>query len=262
MLGHFALADPRRGQLLHAEQAWRVTPGVADYSTEDCQLQMGAWSMRRHGSGRQERIATRASAPKFTADLELAPTSDPWLQGSSGFSAKGASGQEASYYYSRPQLTLTGSIAIEGKSAPVKGQAWFDHEWSSTLLNPDAKGWDWVGINLFDGQSLMAFRIHGAQGKTLFRTANTLRGSDDVQWEVLNTWRSPRTAATYPVSQRLRSEQLGELTLIPIMADQELDARQGTGLVYWEGLVAVMQGSRLVGRGYLEMTGYAGQITF
>jgi predicted secreted hydrolase len=42
---------------------------------------------------------------------------------------------------------------------------------------------------------------------------------------------------------------------------QELDSRSSTGTVYWEGLSDLLdaQGQR-VGRGYLEMTGYAKRI--
>ncbi|MFN7123182.1 MAG: lipocalin family protein, partial [Hydrogenophaga sp.] len=38
----------------------------------------------------------------------------------------------------------------------------------------------------------------------------------------------------------------------------ELDSRQGTGTVYWEGLSDLFDSNgQRVGRGYLEMTGYA-----
>jgi predicted secreted hydrolase len=43
-----------------------------------------------------------------------------------------------------------------------------------------------------------------------------------------------------------------------LLDTQELDSRQSTGTVYWEGLSELLddQGAR-VGLGYLEMTGYA-----
>jgi predicted secreted hydrolase len=40
------------------------------------------------------------------------------------------------------------------------------------------------------------------------------------------------------------------------MLSQEVDARTSTGGYYWEGAVSLMQGERLLGRGYLELTGY------
>jgi len=64
-----------------------------------------------------------------------------------------------------------------------------------------------------------------------------------------------RTGTEYPVSVRV---QAGALTLEiePLMEDQELDARSSTGTIYWEGAVRAKQGKTMVGRGYLELTGY------
>ncbi|NBS47522.1 MAG: hypothetical protein EBS99_10985, partial [Betaproteobacteria bacterium] len=42
---------------------------------------------------------------------------------------------------------------------------------------------------------------------------------------------------------------------------QELDSRNSTGAIYWEGLSDLYDSNgRHVGRGYLEMTGYAGAL--
>jgi predicted secreted hydrolase len=48
----------------------------------------------------------------------------------------------------------------------------------------------------------------------------------------------------------------GQLTLEPLMDDQEHDARGSTGTIYWEGAVSVLRQGRRAGRGYLELTGY------
>jgi predicted secreted hydrolase len=45
-------------------------------------------------------------------------------------------------------------------------------------------------------------------------------------------------------------------SLVPLMLGQEVDARASTGGFYWEGAVSLMQGERLLGHGYLELTGY------
>ena len=43
-----------------------------------------------------------------------------------------------------------------------------------------------------------------------------------------------------------------------LLDDQELDSLASTGAIYWEGLALLVDGAgRRVGRGYLEMTGYA-----
>jgi predicted secreted hydrolase len=45
--------------------------------------------------------------------------------------------------------------------------------------------------------------------------------------------------------------------LEPLLDDQELVMR---GLTYWEGAVTLSQAGRRIGRGYLELTGYAGRV--
>ena len=45
------------------------------------------------------------------------------------------------------------------------------------------------------------------------------------------------------------------------MDDQELDSRQSTGAVYWEGAVTLIKDNRSVGQGYLELTGYVRPLT-
>ena len=49
---------------------------------------------------------------------------------------------------------------------------------------------------------------------------------------------------------------IADLRLEPLMDDQELDSRLSTGTIYWEGAVSALQGTNVVGRGYLELTGY------
>jgi predicted secreted hydrolase len=44
--------------------------------------------------------------------------------------------------------------------------------------------------------------------------------------------------------------------LVPLMLAQEVDARASTGGFYWEGAVSLLQGERVLGQGYLELTGY------
>ena len=58
-------------------------------------------------------------------------------------------------------------MTVAGRTSAVAGLAWLDHEWSSEYLAPEARGWDWIGINLEDDGALMAFRIRDRQGGTL-----------------------------------------------------------------------------------------------
>jgi len=189
------------------------------------------------------------------------------LNGRAGFSTKAADPRHASYYYSRPQLMVDGSVTLAGQTKPVSGQAWLDHEWSSEVLAPGAQGWDWIGINLADGSALMAFRLRGAGDSALWSAA-TFRQvdgstrtfpSEAVAFEPLRQWRSPRTGIAYPVEWRVRLESR-IFRLQVLMDDQELDSRRSTGAIYWEGAVRLLEDDREVGRGYLEMTGYGEKI--
>jgi predicted secreted hydrolase len=47
-----------------------------------------------------------------------------------------------------------------------------------------------------------------------------------------------------------------EIDLEPLFDDQENDTRLSTGAIYWEGAVRAYQDEKLIGRGYLELTGY------
>jgi predicted secreted hydrolase len=198
----------------------------------------------------------------FALDLALTPTQAALLQGDAGFSRKGPGAGEASHYYSVPQLRVAGTLTRAGRGAAVTGTAWLDREWSSTLLNPRAVGWDWLGLNMDDGGALTLFRVRDAAGAAVwaggsYRDAAGVvarLGPGDVRFVAGRVWRSGRTGAVWPVAPRvafmLRGKWL-ELQVTPMFDDQELDSRGGGGPVYWEGAVTVPGG-----RGYLELTGY------
>ena len=237
LLAHAALSDPGYGRLKHDERAARAALGLAGSEVGNTEVWVDDWSLKLGADG----YAARIRARDFTLELHFDTNRAPMLQGDRGFSRKGNRRGEASYYYSRPQLQVKG--AVDGK--PVTGTAWLDHEWSSQYMAAEAAGWDWCGLNLDDGSALMAFRMRGANGDTVFAPA-------DDSFQVLRTWRSPRTGAVYPVSMKVN-----QYTLRPLMDDQELDARASTGTIYWEGAVRALRADGAqAGRGYLELTGY------
>ena len=78
---------------------------------------------------------------------------------------------------------------------------------------------------------------------------------------VTDHWTSPATGATYPAgwTVSIPGEALG-IRLSPTVADQELDTRATTGVVYWEGsqrVEATRDGRPVAGQAYVELTGYA-----
>ncbi|MCB1917229.1 MAG: carotenoid 1,2-hydratase [Rhodocyclaceae bacterium] len=257
---HAAVSDPAIGHLLHAERRARVSGRLAGASEGRMEAWIGDWRLAERSDGG---IVARAAGERFAFDLHLQPGSPPMLNGDGGFSRKGPQPGHASYYYSLTGLVVRGSLRVDGRTQPVRGIAWLDHEWSSEYLPAGAVGWDWLGLNFDDGGALMAARMRRADGTALWRFG-TLRtaggevralGADALSFEPLRQWRSPRSGVRYPVSWRLGVEDLG-LDLEPLMVDQELDGRSSTGAIYWEGAVRALRDGRPVGRGYLELTGY------
>ncbi|REE21599.1 putative secreted hydrolase [Paraburkholderia sp. BL27I4N3] len=268
IIAHAALSDPAFGHLAHEQRIARQGFGLAYAKPANTDVKLDAWKMVRAADGHYDVVA---DANGFSLHLKLTPTQAPLIQGERGYSRKGPRPEQASYYYSEPQLRVTGGVvrpvAAGGSShgeTPVTGTAWLDHEWSSTLLDANAVGWDWLGANLTDGSALMAFKVRSRDGHAVwahaaFRKPNgevTTFAPDQVDFTPLRTWRSPRTNTSYPVSMMVKT---GVLTwkLDPLMDDQELDSRQSTGAVYWEGAVRVSREGVDVGRAYLELTGYA-----
>lgn len=266
MFGHAAIASAKQPRLLHQELAARVMPNMM--ADTDTALKMraprGFWSLVREKNDQYRAIV---NAEQFSYSVMLQPAGAPVLQGDNGFSRKATTDDRASYYYSRPQCKLSGEIRIGQQAAQsVTGTGWIDHEWSSQLLDPAAMGWDWVGLNLANGDALMAFRIRDRAGKPMYAHARWIRNGVAVNaeqpiWQVERVWQSPRTGARYPVQMVIQIGRV-KIALRPLIDDQEIDASRSTQTVYWEGAVrAIDSGTgKPIGRGYLELTGYLNRI--
>jgi len=259
VFAHAAIADSRLGRLRHDQRAARAGFGFAGSAEDRTDVRIGDWTLRSVASG----YVARIPANGFALDLAFRETQPVLLQGDDGYSRKGPEANQASFYYSRPHLAVSGSLEIDRTRQKVTGEAWLDHEWSSEYLAPEAEGWDWVGLNLRDGGALMAFRIRDKSGG-IFWAGGTLRGADgtvrtfapeEIRFMPARHWQSPRTRTNYPVAMRIEAGALA-LDLEPLMDDQELDSRASVGTVYWEGAVTAKAGERVIGRGYLELTGY------
>ena len=265
LFAHAALADPSKARLLHDQRSARALQGLVEAGEGDTAIRIDDWQLVRAAGAYRARI----DAEGFALDLAMTPTQPVLLQGERGFSRKGPGAGLASYYYSEPHLRVEGRIRAGSDTLEAKGVAWLDHEWSSRLLPDEAMGWDWLGANLEGGGALMVFRIRGKDGAPLWANA-TLRmpgaapavfGPQSVRFAPRRQWKSPRTGTVYPVAMDI--DVGGKAWRVdPLMDDQELDARASTGTVYWEGAVRVEGANGERGRGYLELTGYAGRLDF
>jgi predicted secreted hydrolase len=261
VFAHAAVTDVAGRRLWHDQRIAREGFGIASADTSDASLRLRDWSLLRTPAGWRAHVV----AADFALDLTCAPTQPLLLQGREGLSRKGPDEQQASYYYSEPQLATTGRLTLQGRGFDVTGKAWLDHEWSDELLHRDALGWDWIGMNLDDGSALTAFRLRRPDGSALWDGGSFRpRGGavyafspGEVQFSPQRQWKSPRSLASYPVEWMVRTPA-DIYTVRAVVDSQELDSRASTGTIYWEGLADLIDSNgRHVGRGYLEMTGYA-----
>jgi predicted secreted hydrolase len=261
LFAHAAVTDVAGGKLWHDQRIARQGFGIAEASTSDANLRLRDWSLVREGNA----WLARVPAGEFRLQLRCEQVQPVLLQGRAGLSRKGPQPQQASYYYSLPQLAVTGRIGLRGENFAVTGKAWLDHEWSEALMHPDAVGWDWIGMNLDDGSALTAFQLRRKDGTSLwdggsFRSAGGepfIASKGQTGFKPQRRWTSPASNASYPVEWIVRTPA-GFYTVRAVVDSQELDSRASTGAIYWEGLSDLIDSNgRKVGRGYLEMTGYA-----
>jgi predicted secreted hydrolase len=282
---HLAITDQGHG-LFHYAQRSAVGAGVdqdpgpangfsfvlGPDPTDPATAGRPAWTMAGV-SGNDHLAAQLAPAEAATAgspgglglDLTLKAAKPPVLEGGSGWIDFGPAG--GSYYYSRTDLLVSGSIVVGGHPLQVDGTAWFDHQWGD-FIAVGGGGWDWFAVNLADGTDLTLSLVRAADGTdslvygTLVdahgRATHLGRNAFSVQ--ATAHWTSRATGVTYPSGWSVSiPDQSLEISLHPTMAGQELDTRATTGVIYWEGsqvVQAVHAGQAVTGQGYVELTGY------
>jgi predicted secreted hydrolase len=270
LFAHAAVTDLDAKRLRHDQRIARSGFGIAESRDDDTGVLLRDWQMSRSyqptDALRSRYLARTASeSAGFALDLQCDATQPVLLQGDAGLSKKGPGANDTSRYYSEPQLAVTGTLTLDGKAAAVTGRAWLDHEWSDAFIPAQAVGWDWIGMNLDDGSALTAFRLRRADGSAVYaggsfrRAGGAVRdfAAGEVTFTPGRVWESAASRARYPVQWAVATPA-GRFRIDALLDDQELDSRTSTGAIYWEGLSDLVdEAGRRIGRGYLEMTGYA-----
>ncbi len=263
-LAHFALADIGAEQYLSDEKFSREILGISGVTSDPLSIAVENWSITQTDP-EKEHWAIKADNGKFGMALSLRAIRPIVLQGEHGLSRKSSTPGNASYYYSIPKLSVDGSITIAQQDISVTGSAWFDREWSTSVLESGQVGWDWFGLHIADDMELMFYQIRRANGKPASEShgvlildggARQIPLGKEVKLTPLAFWTSKTSLARYPIKWRLTAvEQSLDLIITARFEDQQWD---GT-FIYWEGAVTtsgVYQGKRINGSGFLEMTGY------
>jgi predicted secreted hydrolase len=209
-------------------------------------------------------ITVKAKSEKAEIDFKLEAVKPIVLQGDEGLSQKGKQPGNASYYYSYTRLETKGKIILEGKEFSVNGFSWMDREWSTSALSEDQTGWDWFALQLNDNTEIMYYQMRKNDGtpdvfsKGIYVNkdgTSQLLKKEDVVLNVNDYWESP-TGEKYPSGWKLQiPEKEITLNITPAVKNQLMDV----AVRYWEGSVKIegtKSGSRILGRGYVELTGY------
>lgn len=271
-LAHMALLDARQGVFVHQQrlnrQGWDAA-AAADH----LDVRNGNWWLRMTDTNHLTMELQGTVGGQAAFQLELKPVKPLVVFGRDSVSQKAADPAAASYYLTFPRLEAAGQVVTGGETNQVRGEAWMDHEISSSQLGAGQAGWDWCCLQLTNNREIMAYRMRRRDGSQ--DSYSTLAWVDAVgrvrqlpsaafQLETLRRWRSPVTGAEYPVEQRLVTmDPATGATVVfhlqPLALNQEL-AGAG-GLAYWEGACRVLDSNgREIGSAYLELTGYAGDL--
>lgn len=269
-MAHVALSDVSEGKFLYSERLNRGYGGKAGAATDRYRVWNENW--RVEGDTKAHRI--QVDDRKFALHLTLRSLKPPVLHGDGGHSQKGEGEGRASYYYSLTRMETAGELMLDGRKHKVRGSSWMDHEFGSNQLRDDQIGWDWFSIQLDDGRELMLYQIRRKDGSVDPYSSGTLVASggatrklklEDFRIEVLQRWKSPQSGADYPIRWKVLVPSQGlDLEIAPAFPEQELITYRSTRVTYWEGAVTVraLAGGKMIGgRGYVEMTGYAGKVT-
>jgi predicted secreted hydrolase len=255
-MGHAAVTSAQ----LHrtSETFARGGIGQAGVEASPYRAWIDSWEMRglpAMNAANIAPLALNASGADFSYALRLDADRPLVLQGDGGYSRK-SEREQASYYYSQPYFTVTGSLTIDDRQAEVTGRAWLDREWSSQPLAPDQSGWDWLSLHLNSGEKLMLYRMrqtdgnHYGSGKWFARDGTALQiASADLTMtpQAFTEIEGRKIPTTWRIA-------IPKLALTIECAPLNARSWMGTSFPYWGGPIR-FSGSH-AGLGYLEMTGY------
>ena len=264
---HFTVTDVAEDQFRFFQKTSRGAFGESGFDRGEQLAWIDSWELRMDAAGVFHIVADGKDA---ALDLRVESAKPPVIHGEGGISQKAASADHASHYYSLTRLMSSGEMRVGGKTFVVRGESWFDHEWATNQLAPGQVGWDWLSVHLDDGTELMLYQMRLESGQADPSSSGTVVAADGSTAHLRSSafrmtpttfWKSPKTGANYPVGWRIALPEHGlEFTVRAAVENQELALMP---LAYWEGAVDVdgrRAGRPIKGRGYLELTGYAGPL--
>jgi predicted secreted hydrolase len=213
------------------------------------QINVGGFSLGWRPAGAWGRWSVAASGGGHALlRLDLIPVQPYLLNGQKGIIPQGKG--ELSAYYSSPRLAARGTLVIDGRSAPVNGQGWLDHQWGNFVSNPASNHWNWFACQFRDRSDLMLYQFITPGGKptgvgaTSFvsRAGKVTHPGRFTVTPLAPTIRPAGATGTYPLRWRL--------VVGPAHVDVTLQARARKQFIanqivpgFWEGAAAIESGA-------------------
>jgi predicted secreted hydrolase len=264
---HFTVTDAAGGRFRFEQKTSRGAFGEAGFDDGERLAWIETWTLRMGADGV---FHLKAETKDAAVDLQLTSAKPPAIHGEGGVSAKAAGEGHASHYYSLTRLQTVGHMRIGEASFDVAGDSWFDHEWATNQLAPEQIGWDWFSVHFDDGTELMLYQMRLANGTADPTSSGTWIAADGSTAHLPSSafhltptrwWQSRKSGAKYPIAWQVDLPARGlKLEVRAVIDDQELALLP---VAYWEGAIDVVgtrDGAAIQGRGYLELTGYAGPL--
>ncbi|CAN5583521.1 lipocalin-like domain-containing protein [soil metagenome] len=264
---HFTVTDTSGKRFKFQQKTSRGAFGEAGFNDGERLAWIDSWSLQMDPSGV---FYLRADSSDAAIELRLESVKPPAIHGASGISAKASGEGHASHYYSLTRLATTGTLQIGGAEHRVKGESWFDHEWATNQLAADQVGWDWLSVAFEDGSELMLYQMRLENGTADAASSGTWIAADGTTEHLAGSaykmvptkwWKSGGSRANYPIGWRVDVPGLAlQIEARAAVENQELALMP---VAYWEGAIDVngtREGKPIKGRGYLELTGYAGPL--
>ena len=267
---HMTLSDIENEKFYFFERINRAGLGQAGARTDQLNVWNEDWSLTQEGNAHH----LKAREGEVAFDLKLVPSKPLVIHGKEGVSQKGETSGNASHYFTFPRMETEGHVTLKGKTYPVKGMSWMDHEFSSNQLDEEQIGWDWFSVQLDNDTELMLYLIRKKGGAIETNSSGTWidtagKGTHIAFGEYSiqsgEQWVSERSETSYPAHWTLKVPKHGiHLEVTPEMVDQELHNLRSIATSYWEGSVKVsgtVNGKPVKGKGYVELVGYPKPLT-
>src|SRR5215212_3091615 len=204
-LAHFAITDVDANDFRFYEKLNRASPFTARAAAGHLDVFNEGWRATTNPDGSWRLVARDG---KDAIDLTLRARKEPAIHGENGVSVKAQGIGYASHYYSMTRLDVTGTI----NRARCSGLAWMDHEFGSSALRENQRGWDWFSVQLDNDAELMLYLIRRADGSADVTSSGSLITDDgqvihirrdQMRVTPLARWKSSKSGATYPIGWRV-----------------------------------------------------------